>query len=74
VAELDALQAEVEALKLLQAESAAELDALLPAVLDRAFRGELEAGSPTCERGIGKVNPPSPTRRAFRAEREHLVR
>jgi type I restriction enzyme S subunit len=41
VAELDALQTEVDALKRLQAESAAELDALLPAVLDRAFKGEL---------------------------------
>jgi len=41
VAELDALQAEVDALKRLQAETAAELDALLPAVLDRAFKGEL---------------------------------
>lgn len=28
-------------LKGLQAETAAELDALLPAVLDRAFKGEL---------------------------------
>jgi type I restriction enzyme S subunit len=42
VAELDALQAEVDALKRLQAETAAELDALLPALLDRAFKGELE--------------------------------
>ena len=41
VAELDALQAEVDALKRLQADSAAELDALLPAILDRAFKGEL---------------------------------
>jgi type I restriction enzyme S subunit len=41
VGELDALQAEVDALKRLQAETAAELDALLPAVLDRAFKGEL---------------------------------
>jgi type I restriction enzyme S subunit len=41
VAELDALQAEVEALKHHQAETSAELDALLPAILDRAFRGEL---------------------------------
>lgn len=41
VAELDALQAKVDALRALQAETAAELDALLPAVLDRAFRGEL---------------------------------
>jgi type I restriction enzyme S subunit len=35
------LQAKVDALKRLQAETAAELDALLPSVLDRAFRGEL---------------------------------
>ena len=41
VAELDALQAEVDALKRLQVESTAELDALLPAILDRAFKGEL---------------------------------
>ena len=41
VAELDALQAEVDALKHLQAETAVELAALLPAVLDRAFRGKL---------------------------------
>jgi type I restriction enzyme S subunit len=41
VAQLDALQAEVDALKRLQGESAAELDALLPAILDRAFKGEL---------------------------------
>ena len=40
VAELDALQAEVDALKRLQAETAAELDALLPALLDKAFKGE----------------------------------
>ena len=41
VAELDALQAEVDALKRLQAETAAELAALLPAILDKAFKGEL---------------------------------
>jgi type I restriction enzyme S subunit len=41
VAELDALKAEVEALKRLQTESATELDALLPAILDKAFKGEL---------------------------------
>lgn len=38
---LDDLQAKVDALKKLQAETAAELDALLPSVLDKAFRGEL---------------------------------
>jgi type I restriction enzyme S subunit len=41
VAELDVLQAEVDRLKALQAETATELDALLPSVLDQAFRGEL---------------------------------
>jgi len=41
VAELDALQAEVDKLKALQAEAAAELNALLPAILDKAFKGEL---------------------------------
>jgi type I restriction enzyme S subunit len=41
VAELDALHAKVEALKHLQTETAAELDALLPAILDCAFKGDL---------------------------------
>ena len=41
MAELDELPAEVNALKRLQAETAAELDALLPALLDLAFKGEL---------------------------------
>jgi type I restriction enzyme, S subunit len=40
-AELDALQAKVDELKRLQAETQAELDALLPSILDRAFKGEL---------------------------------
>jgi type I restriction enzyme S subunit len=41
VAELDALQAKVDEVKKLQAETRAELDALLPSILDRAFKGEL---------------------------------
>ncbi|MEQ1715308.1 MAG: restriction endonuclease subunit S [Hyphomicrobium sp.] len=41
VADLDATLARVEEVKRLQAASAAELDALLPAILDRAFKGEL---------------------------------
>ena len=41
VAHLDELQAKVDALRRLQAETGAELDALMPAVLDRAFKGEL---------------------------------
>jgi type I restriction enzyme S subunit len=41
VAYLDELQAKVDALKTLQEKTAAELDALLPSILDKAFRGEL---------------------------------
>lgn len=41
VAELDALQGDVDALTRLQSETAAAIDALLPSVLDRAFAGEL---------------------------------
>ena len=35
------VQTEVDGLKKLQAETAAELDALLPSILDRAFKGQL---------------------------------
>ncbi|MEI6102745.1 MAG: restriction endonuclease subunit S [Methanothrix sp.] len=38
---LQAMQSKLDALKRHQAETAAELNALLPAVLERAFRGEL---------------------------------
>ncbi|MBU0495123.1 MAG: restriction endonuclease subunit S [Chloroflexi bacterium] len=41
VAYLDGLQAQVDAVKRLQAATAAELAALLPSILDRAFKGEL---------------------------------
>ena len=41
VAELDVLQEKVDTLKRLQAETSAELDALLPSILDRAFKGDL---------------------------------
>lgn len=41
IAELDTLQAQVDALKRAQTETAAELDALLPAILDKAFAGML---------------------------------
>jgi type I restriction enzyme S subunit len=41
VVELDAFQAKVEQLQRLQAEAAAEFHALLPSVLEKAFRGEL---------------------------------
>ena len=41
VAELDALEVQADKLKRLQSETAAELDALLSTVLDRAFKGEL---------------------------------
>ena len=41
VAYLDDLQAKVDAVKAQQAQSAAELDALLPSILDKAFKGDL---------------------------------
>jgi type I restriction enzyme S subunit len=41
VAELDAMQIEMDGLRRLQAETAAELDALLPSILDKAFKGAL---------------------------------
>jgi type I restriction enzyme S subunit len=41
VAFLDSLQAKINALKKLQSETAAELDALMPSILSKAFRGEL---------------------------------
>jgi type I restriction enzyme S subunit len=41
VAYLDTLQAKVEAVKRHQAATAAKLDALLPSILDKAFKGEL---------------------------------
>lgn len=41
VAHLDSLQAKVDGLKRLQEQTAAELDALLPSILDKAFKGEL---------------------------------
>jgi len=41
VAYLDSLEAKVEGLKQLQKQTAAELDALLPSILDKAFKGEL---------------------------------
>lgn len=41
VAYLDDLQEQTKALKALQSETSAELGALMPSILDRAFRGEL---------------------------------
>lgn len=41
VAYLDDLREKVDALKRLQAETATELDAMLPSILDKAFRGDL---------------------------------
>jgi type I restriction enzyme S subunit len=41
VAYLDALQAKVDTLRRLQAQTGAEMDALMPAVLERAFMEEL---------------------------------
>ena len=41
VAYLDQLQTNVDALKKLQAQTSVELDALMPSILDKAFKGEL---------------------------------
>jgi type I restriction enzyme S subunit len=41
VAALDALQSKLDSVKALQAETAVELDAMLPAILDKAFKGGL---------------------------------
>lgn len=41
VAELDALEFKLNSVKALQADTAAELDAMLPAILDKAFKGGL---------------------------------
>lgn len=41
VAEFDDIQMQVDALKKLQTETAAKLDALRPSILDRAYKGEL---------------------------------
>jgi len=40
------MTAELDALKRLQAETATELDALLPAILDRPFKGEIMTSTP----------------------------
>jgi type I restriction enzyme, S subunit len=41
VYQLEAIQAKLDSLKNLQSETAAELSALMPSILDKAFRGEL---------------------------------
>jgi type I restriction enzyme, S subunit len=41
IEKLDALQAKVDAMKALQEGTAVELEAIFPAILDRAFKGEL---------------------------------
>jgi type I restriction enzyme S subunit len=41
VSELDALRATVDTVKALQTETVTELDAMLPAILDKAFNGKL---------------------------------
>jgi type I restriction enzyme S subunit len=41
IAYLDDLKQKTDALRALQAETLAELDAFMPSILDKAFRGEL---------------------------------
>ncbi len=43
IAYLDNLQSKIDELKKLQAETQKELDALMPSILDKAFKGELRA-------------------------------
>ena len=38
---LDELQAKVDSLYMMQAQVSAQLDAMLPSILDKAFKGEL---------------------------------
>ena len=67
IAELDALQSKIDVLKLIQAETAAELDALLPSVLSKGvFRSIAVEGEAGC--GLTKrVLPVGEGRRAIRA-------
>lgn len=64
VAELDVLQERVDSLRHLQDETAAAIEALLPALLDRAFRGELLRSSAALHErasgGDGRVDEASP--------------
>jgi len=41
VARLEELERKADALNVLQTETLAELDALIPSIIDKAFRGEL---------------------------------
>ncbi|MBZ0300988.1 MAG: restriction endonuclease subunit S [Anaerolineae bacterium] len=50
---LDHLQFRIDSLMALQAETSAELDALLPSILDKAFKGELEVGQVTLADAFG---------------------
>lgn len=47
VAHLDNLQSKIDELKKLQAETQKELNALMPSILDKAFKGELQLGNVT---------------------------
>lgn len=58
VRELDALQAEVEGLKRLQAETQAELDALLPAVLEGVFKQDQTKAYPEQDVELGMAAEP----------------
>lgn len=58
VRELDALQAEVEGLKRLQAETQAELDALLPAVLEGVFNANQAKAYPELDVELGMAAEP----------------
>jgi hypothetical protein len=59
VKHLDDLQDKVDALKGLQAQAGTELDALLPAVLDKAFKGNLTSAiQPDAARRVLNLGSP----------------
>ena len=59
VRELDALQAEVDGLKRLQAKAQAELDALLPAVLEGVFKQNQTKAYPELDVELGMATEPA---------------
>jgi hypothetical protein len=61
IAYLDGLQPKVNALRVLQSTSGEELSALMPSVLDKAFKGELNQELQIRNRQACKnpVHPPS---------------
>lgn len=71
VAYLDNLQKQTDALKIAQAETSAALDALVPSILDKAFRGELvPTEAELARREDREYEPASVLLERIKAERE----